>query len=91
MVVTSERREFRAQLVGGDQAADLALLHIESEQLPILPIGDSDALEVGDLVLAIGDPFGIGQTVTSGIVSALARTAPGGSRGGGASSGLRAS
>jgi Do/DeqQ family serine protease len=77
MVVTSDRREFRAELVGGDQAADLALLDIEGDHLPSLPMGDSDALEVGDLVLAIGDPFGIGQTVTSGIVSALARTAPG--------------
>ncbi len=77
MVVTSDRREFPARLVGGDQAADLALLDIESDHLPTLPMGDSDALEVGDLVLAIGDPFGIGQTVTSGIVSALGRTAPG--------------
>jgi Do/DeqQ family serine protease len=77
MVVTADRREFRAHLVGGDQAADLALLGIDADRLPALPMGDSDALEVGDLVLAIGDPFGIGQTVTSGIVSALARTAPG--------------
>jgi S1-C subfamily serine protease len=77
MVVTSDRREFRAHLVGGDQAADLALLHIDADHLPTLPMGDSDALEVGDLVLAIGDPFGIGQTVTSGIVSAVARTTPG--------------
>jgi Do/DeqQ family serine protease len=77
MVVTSDRREFRAHLVGGDQAADLALLHIDADHLPILPMGNSDSLEVGDLVLAIGDPFGIGQTVTSGIVSAVARTTPG--------------
>ncbi len=77
MVVTSDRREFRARLIGGDEAADLALLDIDADHLPTLPLGDSDALEVGDLVLAIGNPFGIGQTVTSGIVSALARTAPG--------------
>jgi Do/DeqQ family serine protease len=77
MVVTSDRREFRAHLVGGDKAADLALLHIDANHLPTLPMGDSDALEVGDLVLAIGDPFGIGQTVTSGIVSAVSRTTPG--------------
>ena len=77
MVVTSDRREFRARLVGGDEAADLAVLDIDADHLPTLPMGDSDALQVGDLVLAIGDPFGIGQTVTSGIVSALARTAPG--------------
>ena len=76
MVVTSDRREFRARLVGGDEAADLAVLDIDADHLPTLPMGDSDALQVGDLVLAIGDPFGIGQTVTSGIVSALARTAP---------------
>jgi Do/DeqQ family serine protease len=77
MVVTSDRREFRAHLVGGDRAADLAVLKIAADHLPILPMGDSDNLEVGDLVLAIGDPFGIGQTVTSGIVSAVSRTAPG--------------
>jgi Do/DeqQ family serine protease len=77
MVVASDRREFRARLIGSDEAADLALLDIEGAGLPTLPMGDSDALEVGDLVLAIGNPFGIGQTVTSGIVSALARSTPG--------------
>jgi serine protease Do len=77
MVVTSDRREFRARVIGSDEAADLALLDIEGEGLPTLPMGDSDRLEVGDLVLAIGDPFGLGQTVTSGIVSALARSTPG--------------
>ncbi|HEX6112041.1 MAG TPA: Do family serine endopeptidase, partial [Geminicoccaceae bacterium] len=78
MVVLSDRREFRAELIGADQAADLALLDIEAEHLPALPMGDSDLLEVGDLVLAIGNPFGIGQTVTSGIVSAIARSTPDG-------------
>jgi Do/DeqQ family serine protease len=78
MVVLSDRREFRAELIGADQAADLALLDIEAEDLPALPMGDSDLLEVGDLVLAIGNPFGIGQTVTSGIVSAVARSTPDG-------------
>ena len=77
MVVLSDRREFQARVVGGDQAADLALLDIDADRLPALPMGDSDGLEVGDLVLAIGDPFGIGQTVTSGIVSALGRSTPG--------------
>jgi Do/DeqQ family serine protease len=77
MVVLSDRREFQARVVGGDQAADLALLDIDADHLPALPMGDSDGLEVGDLVLAIGDPFGIGQTVTSGIVSALGRSTPG--------------
>jgi serine protease Do len=78
MVVLSDRREFRAELVGADEAADLALLDIEADGLPALPMGDSDLLEVGDLVLAIGNPFGIGQTVTSGIVSAVARSTPNG-------------
>ncbi|HYZ26800.1 MAG TPA: Do family serine endopeptidase [Geminicoccaceae bacterium] len=78
MVVLSDRREFRAELVGADEAADLALLDIEADELPALPLGDSDLLEVGDLVLAIGNPFGIGQTVTSGIVSAVARSTPDG-------------
>jgi Do/DeqQ family serine protease len=78
MVVLSDRREFPAEVIGADPPSDLALLRIEpgDEALPAVTMGDSDALEVGDLVLAIGNPFGIGQTVTSGIVSALARTAP---------------
>ncbi len=77
MVVLNDRREFQAEVVGADAAADLALLRIEPPSaLPALPMGSSDALEVGDLVLAIGNPFGIGQTVTSGIVSALSRTGP---------------
>lgn len=79
-VVLSDRREFEATLVGADERTDLAVLKIDAgnQPLPFLPQGDSDALEVGDLVLAIGNPFGVGQTVTMGIVSALARTAVGG-------------
>lgn len=78
MVVLNDRREFQAEVVGADAAADLALLRIDPPSpLPFLPMGSSDALEVGDLVLAIGNPFGIGQSVTSGIVSALSRTGPG--------------
>jgi serine protease Do len=78
MVVLNDRREFKAEIVGADAAADLALLRIEAPAaLPFLPMGSSDALEVGDLVLAIGNPFGIGQSVTSGIISALARATPG--------------
>ncbi|PKU21876.1 Do family serine endopeptidase [Telmatospirillum siberiense] len=79
-VVLSDRREFEATLVGADERTDLAVLKINAgnQPLPFLPQGDSDALEVGDLVLAIGNPFGVGQTVTMGIVSALARTAVGG-------------
>ena len=75
-VVLADRREFAAHLLLTDERTDLAVLKIdvEDEALPALALGDSDALEVGDLVLAIGNPFGVGQTVTSGIVSALART-----------------
>jgi serine protease Do len=75
-VVLNDRREFEAKLLVSDEHADLAVLKIDTrgEKLAILELGDSDKLEVGDLVLAIGDPFGVGQTVTSGIVSALART-----------------
>ncbi len=75
-VALSDRREFAATIVAGDERADLALLRIETsgEALPTVALRDSDELEVGDLVLAIGNPFGVGQTVTMGIVSALART-----------------
>jgi Do/DeqQ family serine protease len=74
-VVLSDRREFEAKVLLSDEHSDLAVLKIDAhgERLPTLPLGNSDDLEVGDLVLAIGDPFGVGQTVTSGIVSALAR------------------
>jgi Do/DeqQ family serine protease len=75
-VVLSDRREFEAKLLLTDERTDLAVLKIDAgdEKLPTLELADSDDLEVGDLVLAIGNPFGVGQTVTSGIVSALART-----------------
>jgi len=75
-VALSDRREFDAELVLADERTDLAILRIdpEGERLPTLIFKDSDTVEVGDLVLAIGNPFGVGQTVTSGIVSALART-----------------
>ena len=75
-VVLADRREFDAELVGSDERTDLAILRFDAggEIMPFLRLGDSDALEVGDLVLAIRNPFGVGQTVTSGIVSALART-----------------
>jgi serine protease Do len=78
-VVLADRREFDATLIGADQTTDLAFLRIDArgERLPSLEFRDSDDLEVGDLVLAIGNPFGVGQTVTNGIVSALARTARG--------------
>jgi Do/DeqQ family serine protease len=75
-VVLADKREFAARLLLADERTDLAVLKIDvgEERLPALSLGDSDRLEVGDLVLAIGNPFGVGQTVTSGIVSALART-----------------
>ena len=78
-VVFADRREFDARLVGSDERTDLAILRIDpgGEALPFLEMRDSDDLEVGDLVLAIGNPFGVGQTVTGGIVSALARNAAG--------------
>ena len=75
-VVLADRREFPAKVILADARADLAVLKIDlkGERLPVLPIADKDSVQVGDLVLAIGDPFGVGQTVTNGIVSALART-----------------
>jgi serine protease Do len=78
-VVLSDRREFEAKILRSDERTDLAVLKIDTkgEALSTLEIGDSDSLQVGDFVLAIGNPFGVGQTVTSGIVSGLARTAIG--------------
>lgn len=78
-VALADRREFEATVVVADPRTDLAVLRIDTkgERLPFLELRDADDLEVGDLVLAIGNPFGVGQTVTSGIVSALARTAKG--------------
>ncbi len=74
-VALSDGREFEAQIKLIDKKSDLAVLQIEPEEdLPSVAIGNSEELQVGDLVLAIGNPFGVGQTVTSGIVSALARS-----------------
>lgn len=76
-VVLNDGREFDARLTIADEASDLALLRLEEaddEDLPFVLLKPSESLEVGDLVLAIGNPFGVGQTVTSGIVSALARS-----------------
>ena len=74
MVTLKDNRRFEAEVLGSDPGTDIALLRIEADGLTALPIGDSDALEVGDFVIAIGNPFGLGQTVTSGIVSALGRS-----------------
>ena len=78
-VVLHDRREFDAELVANDEKTDLAILRIKTngKPLPVIALSDSDDLEVGDLVLAIGNPFGVGQTVTSGIVSALSRSGVG--------------
>lgn len=74
-VVLADKREFDADIVFTDAQSDLAILKLQGARaLPILALRDSDTLEVGDLALAIGNPFGVGQTVTSGIISALART-----------------
>ncbi len=77
-VALSDKREFDAEIVLRDQRADLSVLRLKGGgDFPFIELGDSDAIEVGDIVLAIGNPFGVGQTVTQGIVSALARTQAG--------------
>ncbi len=74
-VVLADKREYDAELVFGDPQTDLAVLRLmDAPELPGLEFADSDAVEVGDLVLAVGNPFGVGQTVSSGIISASART-----------------
>ena len=72
-IVLQDRREIPAKVIGSDAATDIALLQIDAAGLKAVPISDSDTLRVGDYVAAIGNPFGIGQTVTTGIVSALSR------------------
>ncbi len=72
-VVLNDSRSARAKIIGTDPDTDLAILKIELDKLPVIVLGNSDAAQVGDRVLAIGNPFGVGQTVTSGIVSALGR------------------
>jgi len=74
IVTLKDGRQIEARLLGSDAATDIALLKVEAEKLTAIRFADSDRLRVGDYVLAIGNPFGIGQTVTSGIVSALGRT-----------------
>ncbi|OED47504.1 serine protease [Rhodobacteraceae bacterium (ex Bugula neritina AB1)] len=77
-VVTADRREYNARVILGDKASDLAILQLENAgEQPYLQLRNSDEVEVGELALAIGNPFGVGQTVSSGIISGLARTGMG--------------
>lgn len=73
-VVLKDKRQVKAEVVGTDDETDIAVLKIKADNLTSIPVGKSSALEVGDFVLAIGNPFGLGHTVTSGIVSALGRS-----------------
>jgi len=74
-VMTKDGGRLEAKVVGRDPGTDLAVLRVQGAQsLKTIPMGDSDRLDVGDFVIAVGNPFGLGQTVTSGIVSALGRT-----------------
>ncbi len=76
-VLLGDGRSAKARTIGADPESDIAVLKIELDKLPVIAFGDVDKLEVGDVVLAIGNPFGVGQTVTSGIVSALGRNSLG--------------
>lgn len=76
-VKLADRREFDAKVLGADKATDVAVLKIDAKNLPVVRLGDSDKLSVGDYVLAIGTPFGLEETATAGIVSAKARSLPG--------------
>ena len=72
-VTLSDKREFKARLIGTDAKTDIAVLKIDASDLPSIVIGDSSKVQIGDYALAVGDPFGVGQTVTMGIVSATHR------------------
>jgi serine protease Do len=74
VAIAGNKSEFTARVIGKDKATDVAVLKIEANNLPAVTLADSDQMEVGDVVLAIGNPFGLGQTVTKGIVSALGRS-----------------
>ena len=73
-VTLKDKRELTAKLIGSDDGTDIALLKVDADNLVALPIGDSGEMQVGDYVVAVGNPFGLSQTVTSGIVSALGRS-----------------
>jgi Do/DeqQ family serine protease len=72
-ITLNDNRQFKARIIGADEESDLALLKIEGDDFPTIPVGDSDALKVGEWVLAVGNPFNLTSTVTAGIVSAKAR------------------
>jgi serine protease Do/serine protease DegQ len=74
VVTLKDGRQLKGRVLGSDPETDIAVLKVPAERLKAVPLGDSDRLQVGDFVIAIGNPFGLGQTVTSGIVSALGRT-----------------
>jgi serine protease Do len=74
VVTLHDKREFKARVIGTDPRTDIAVIKIDGSGFPALTLGDSDKAEVGDVVLAVGDPFGVGQTVTAGIISALGRS-----------------
>jgi Do/DeqQ family serine protease len=74
VVTLTDRRQLDATVIGSDEGTDIALLHVNASDLTAIPFGDSEHLEVGDFVIAIGNPFGLGQTATTGIVSALGRS-----------------
>jgi serine protease Do len=73
VILSQGEKEYQAKIVGSDPQTDVAVLKIEAKDLPAIPVTDSDTLEVGDTVLALGNPFGVGQTVTVGIVSGMGR------------------
>jgi serine protease Do len=77
MVKLSDHREFKAKVLGSDKTSDIAVIKIEAHDLPVVHLGNSDKLSVGDYVLAIGQPFGLEETATAGIVSAKGRSLPG--------------
>jgi serine protease Do len=74
IVTLHDKREFKAKVIGTDPRTDIAVIKIDGSNFPSLTLGDSSKVEVGDIVLAVGDPFGVGQTVTAGIVSATGRS-----------------
>ncbi len=82
IIKLSDRREFKAKVLGADTSTDIAVLRVDVKNLPVVRLGDSQQLQVGDAVLAIGSPFGFEQSVTQGIASAKGRALPGGNSGG---------